>query len=65
MSRLYILIRSSKPLEEIKKCHSLGVKLGHLRLTTVAIDPFCKFGLTSKEIENQTLNDEDIGILSL
>ncbi|CAD8119152.1 unnamed protein product [Paramecium sonneborni] len=65
MSRIYILIRSSKSIDEIKKCHSLGVKLGHLRQTTLGIDPFSKCGLSSKELEDQILNDEDIGILSL
>ncbi|CAD8102904.1 unnamed protein product [Paramecium sonneborni] len=65
ISRMYILIRSNKPQSDIKKCHSIGVKLGHLRLTTLAIDPLSKVEPHSKEQEDQTLNDEDIGILSL
>ncbi|CAD8120900.1 unnamed protein product [Paramecium sonneborni] len=65
MSRIYVLIRSHRSLDEIRKCHSLGVKLGHLRQTTVAMDPFSKCAISSKENEDQILNDEDIGILSL
>ncbi|CAD8064388.1 unnamed protein product [Paramecium sonneborni] len=62
ISRLYILIRANKFQDEIKKCHSVGLKLEYLKLSTIVIDPFSS---SSREIDEQILNDEDIGILSL
>ncbi|CAK68788.1 unnamed protein product (macronuclear) [Paramecium tetraurelia] len=65
ISRIYILIRADKLQHEIKKCHAVGLKLDHLKLSSVVIDPFSKSSCSSRDIEEQTLNDEDIGILSL
>ncbi|CAD8064392.1 unnamed protein product [Paramecium sonneborni] len=62
ISRLYILIRSNKFQDEIKKCHLVGLKLEHLKSQSVVFDSFF---CPSKQIEELTLNDDDIKILSL
>ncbi|CAD8064390.1 unnamed protein product [Paramecium sonneborni] len=65
ISRVYILIRANKLKCEIKKSHLIGLRLEHLELNNFPLEPSPRSCCSSREIEEQTLNDEDITILSL
>ncbi|CAD8076294.1 unnamed protein product [Paramecium sonneborni] len=66
ISRIYFLLRSIHSRDDIRKSHSIGIKIGFLQQLECLQDSNSKSDYTQRIEGNQLLlNDEDVNILSV